>query len=62
MNEEQFSMSAEELKEFLAAMELVRQANTDVRKPRANFFGEKALWTKTKALLIRTDRQSAARA
>jgi hypothetical protein len=62
MNEERLSMSAEELKEFVAAMELVRQANKDVPTPRATFFGQKALWTKTKALLIRTDRRSTASA
>jgi hypothetical protein len=55
-------MSAEELKEFVAAMELVRQANKDVPTPRTTFFGQKALWTKTKALLIRTDRRSTASA
>ena len=55
-------MSAEELKEFVAAMELVRQANTDVPTTRTTFFGQKALWTKTKALLIRPDQQSAASA
>jgi hypothetical protein len=55
-------MSAEELKEFVAAMELVRQANADVRKPRSTFFYQKAFWTKTKTLPIRADRQSAARA
>ncbi len=55
-------MSAEELKEFVAAMELVRQANADVQRPRVKFSYQKALWTKTKALLIRTDRQSTASA
>jgi hypothetical protein len=53
-------MSAEELKEFVAAMELVRQANADVRKPRSTFFHQKAFWTKT--LPIRADQQSAASA
>jgi hypothetical protein len=55
-------MSAKELEEFLTAMELVRQANTDVRKPRATFFYQKAFWTKTKAATIHADRQSSASA